>query len=64
MERSWGSLVLFAVAGLLVATTWQPLLDLDTRFGAGPEAFTVSPRAGYGSSGARSCSRDFDVLAG
>ena len=41
---TWGTvcLVLFAAIAGLVAATWQPLLSLDTRFGAGPEQYTVS----------------------
>ena len=41
---TWGTvcLVLFAAIAGLVAATWQPLLSLDTRFGAGPQEYTVS----------------------
>ena len=41
---TWGTvcLVLFAAIAGLVAATWQPLLDLDARFGTGPERYTVT----------------------
>ena len=41
---TWGAvcIVLFAAIAALVVASWQPLLDLDARFGARPEEYTVT----------------------